>query len=159
MRASHDDTSTYTTTDAARSTAAAAAVVGDAQGSPGCTPCPALCAPAHSQHSLGIYRTAAVASRPAAVAERYTLRGGKGDGARGGRPAGQVAETPQARRGRSAEDTRGAYRGSSSSRRREDRERADGSRGRSVRRREASYDPRGASMSTNRERYPTRALS
>jgi hypothetical protein len=54
-------------------------------------------------------------------------------------------------RGRDERDDRGRYRGRSYSR--ENRERAQsGSRGRSIRRREASYDPRGVSMSTNRSR-------
>ena len=94
-----------------------------------------------------------MASHSAAASERFTLHGGKGGGARGGHPGGSVAETPRVDSGRATTDARGADRGRSASRRREDRERADdGSRGRSIRRREGSYDRRGVSMITNRSR-------
>ena len=64
-----------------------------------------------------------------------------------GGPVPQVAETPLAAPGRPAySDVRGRGRDAS-------RDRRDGSRGRSMaRRREGSYDPRGASCSTNRSR-------
>ena len=67
-------------------------------------------------------------------------------GVPGGAPGRQVAEAPQANRGR--QDAAIGGRGRSQS-----RDRRDGSRGRSVaRRRERSYDPRGASVSTTRSR-------
>jgi hypothetical protein len=68
-------------------------------------------------------------------------------GGPGGPPGRQVAETPQANRGRQGPADAGG-RGRAQS-----RDCRDGSRGRSVaRRRERSYDPRGASCSTTRSR-------
>ena len=171
LRASHDETSTHTSTDSTRTTAAAAAAVVDVQSSRRSNLLPALCAPALllplARLLPGFHQVAAMSSAGASYAAGKGKALGEGGAATGGAPGGKagaakagrpggskgpkpgspVAETPQGDRGRSSTDARGS-RGRSQS-----RDRRDGPRGRPMaRRREGSYDPRGASMSTNRSR-------
>jgi len=143
VRSSHDRPNPSTSTAGHCTTAADAAPAVAMQCSWGSLPVPALCAPAHFPPLLQRLPPArALVLTMASPAPAST-----GASPSAANPA--VAETP--REGRGREQGRGGRYRSESRTRRESAERR-GSRGRSIERRERSYDPRSNSLETNRER-------
>ena len=147
IRTSHDTHTAPFPTDTTR-TAAAAAM----KSFPGFIAFPALCAPAHYCSLPLLTASYAMASAGAGNPAKASAPGGAVPlptakaAATSAPPAQRVAETPDHYAGRARDQP-------APRRRDESRDRRDGPRGRSAaRRREGSYDPRGASCSTNRSR-------